>query len=490
MSMRESGEAPWELPDLVVREPVPLQDLPELLAQYLPAVADHLQVPVDLVLADVLAVLSGCTRGRFLVSVPELGWTEHLSLYVAVFMKPGERKSPTLKLTSQPMHTFERELQNRTRAAVDLERERQSMLDERVKSLRSRVARNPNDMNLRADFDAAVKERAECQQVYLPRLLAQDITPERIGTLTYEQRGTLTLISAEGGLITTLSGRYAADGKSNLDLVNQAYSGESVMVDRQGRDAVRIDNPHLAILLAVQPAVLQEMKRNSDMTERGFLDRWLLVEPETRMGYRTLENGRLPDSLQARYSHKLHALLERATGLLDADDFQKMNVEPEAWELFRYFYSRNEKRLRETGDLAQLSGWGSKLPGAVLRIAALLQLFDEPNSESVSGEAMQSALSLAEYLTSHVLHARGNSLPRDAERALAIVADLPSDTFTTRDVQRKAGGQAWGKSADTVRTQLQLLRDLGYLRDGHKPRGVKGEHWQRHPELLTVFSAA
>ena len=77
----------------------------------------------------------------------------------------------------------------------------------------------------------------------LPRLLADDATPEAIATLAAGQGGRLTIAAAEGGIFDIFAGRYTG-GVKNLDVLLRGHAGDSYRVDRKGREPEHIEEPH------------------------------------------------------------------------------------------------------------------------------------------------------------------------------------------------------------------------------------------------------
>ena len=175
------------LPASDTRVLVPVEALPSALRDFTAGLSEQLQVPPDLVLLLALATVAGATRGRWQVQGPSPDWHEHLSLYTAVFLPPGEMKSPTLREVAAPLREYERHLLAVTSDHVARESERRLLLEHRLKSLRQQVARRPLDTELAAEYDEAQLQFAQCPVVHEPRLLVQDVTPERLATLLAER---------------------------------------------------------------------------------------------------------------------------------------------------------------------------------------------------------------------------------------------------------------------------------------------------------------
>ena len=79
-----------------------MEHLPDRVKPYIEAVAESLQVPVDMIASFVLVVLSVCIQGKWFINVKP-DWTESLNLYLVVVGRPSERKSPALKETTKPV---------------------------------------------------------------------------------------------------------------------------------------------------------------------------------------------------------------------------------------------------------------------------------------------------------------------------------------------------------------------------------------------------
>ncbi|WP_425466834.1 DUF3987 domain-containing protein [Peribacillus cavernae] len=74
--------------------------------------------------------------------------------------------------------------------------------------------------------------------ITLPRLITEDVTPEKLADLMAENNEKMALLSAEGGgIFNIMAGRYASDGKANLEIFLKGFSGDYCAVDRIGRGA-------------------------------------------------------------------------------------------------------------------------------------------------------------------------------------------------------------------------------------------------------------
>ena len=111
----------------------------------------------------------------------------------------------------------------------------------------------------------------------VPRLVADDVTPEAAASLLAEQGGRLAVLSAEGGIFATLAGRYS--GTPNLEVFLKGHAGDLLVVDRKGRDHEYVEHPALTLGLAVQPEVLTDIAAMPGFRGRGLLARILYALP-------------------------------------------------------------------------------------------------------------------------------------------------------------------------------------------------------------------
>jgi hypothetical protein len=72
----------------------------------------------------------------------------------------------------------------------------------------------------------------------LPRLVADDVTPEAAASLLAEQGGRLAVLSAEGGIFATMAGRYSG-GVPSLEVFLKGHAGDLLRVDRS-RDSATV----------------------------------------------------------------------------------------------------------------------------------------------------------------------------------------------------------------------------------------------------------
>ena len=463
---------------------LPLDQLPETYRFFITTIAESVQAPVDLVHAQALGVLAAATRGRFIIDTGT--WTELATLYLATFAEPGERKSQVSEKVIKPLLDFERSIRKEKLPEVEMANECRALELQRLESLRRKIANGKSDnTDLQAEYHATQEKLLSCPEQFMPRLLVGDVTPEALARTMSEQKGTVAVIQPEGGLIANLNGRYS-DGMANLDLVNQAYGAEPVHVTRQGRPDICIERPHMAIALNVQPAVFREMSASAAMTQKGFLDRFLMTKPTSLLGHRLPETAKpLNRTAYLDWCTYVGEIAGYATELIEQEKLVRLTLNEEAQERFTAFRTSWEPRLQS--ELRAISGWGSKFPGMVIRIAALFALLGNPRTTQIELRDLNSALSMVTYYTEHRKQLFSKHVGSRDQIVLARLVDNGRPQFTTRDVVRLVQNQAWvaGSLDGTimVREVLLNLERTGHIRQC--PKQGKSEIWEIHPKLIT-----
>lgn len=140
-----------------------------------------------------------------------------------------------------------------------------------------------------------------------------------------------------------------------------------------------------------------------------MLGRFLYALPPSNLGYRTLDaRPMLPDHA-VRYDGILTSILdhEMANGSDDKPCPHILKITDDALQSWKSFAHKVEAGMREGGTYAHLTDWAGKLPGAVIRVAALLHIarHARPWKNEIGIEDMDAALRIADVLSIHALAA-------------------------------------------------------------------------------------
>ncbi|MGO2036487.1 MAG: DUF3987 domain-containing protein [Brevibacterium sp.] len=440
----------------------PVSALPPVIADFATALAEDTQTPVDMSAAVALGTLAASVSGRATIK-PKPSWTEPLGLYVVVAMDPGNMKSTVFRLTTAPLKEVERDLLEAARPII-AEAEAVKELKEGELARLKKSAINKPGPTSEAEYLQAAQEAAEATVPPLPRLIADDATPEAIASLAAAQGGRLAIASPEGGIFDIFAGRYSS-GIPNLDVLLKGHAGDSITVDRKGRESEHIDSLTLTFILTVQPSVLRQIGQTPVEKSRGELERFLYVVPESFVGHRAIDPDPIPEHVLAAFNDRVQHLARR---FADQDATTELTLSHEAVSQFREVRAKNEKRLQRDGVLGgvRVKGWGSKLSGAVARIAGILHLADGRPGTEVSADLIEAADQIGDYFTVHALAAfelmdsRGSNAL--AEDLLSVIRRHRLTEFSARDLMVKTSRSKF-KKADDLAEPIETLVDHGWI---------------------------
>jgi hypothetical protein len=475
----------------------PVKAMPTPVAEMVTAVAEFTQTDRGMAGTTAVTMLAAAAGGRVEIEVRP-GWREPLCLYTVTVAQPGERKSAVQAVMIRPLIDAEAELVRRGEAArreAETTRAVAEKAAEQARKAAGRAEGAQRDERLAEAIAAA--EAAMSQQVpAVPRLLADDVTPEATASLLAEQGGRLAIVSAEGGVFDTLAGRYS-NGIPSLDVFLKGHAGDPLRVDRKGRDPEHVARPALTLALMVQPAVLEAIARHDVFRGRGLLARFLYAIPPSRVGRRTVGAPSVPEDVSTAYHELVRGL---ALNLADWTDPAILRLTPDAGQAVLDLERRVEPTLGPDGELRHMADWGSKFVGATVRIAGLLHLAEHPDDgfrRAVGVGTVRNAIRVGDFFLEHAVAAfdamRTDPAKADAHVLLDVLRRLRHDIVSRRDIFTAASRARFPK-ADELDPGLRVLEDHGYLsrlpepkRDGPGRRASAA--WAVHPSVLAAETA-
>lgn len=456
----------WPDPQKLENPPAPKLDASllggvGLMAQ---AVSTSLQVPVDLPALLGLAVASAAIGGRRLVS-PKPDWKEVITLYTMPVAAPGEMKSPALALMARPLYAAQTSRRKDAEESISRDATERHLAEARIKGAEAKFIKA---------FDPPAMERAKAQMQVarrelemlgdapvMPQLIADDTTPEALADIMLEQDDRMAILSTEGSFLGNVAGRYSS-GNANPEIVLKGWNQEPHPINRKGR-SVLLEHPNLTLGLAAQPGLLTGLGRSAAVfEERGLMGRFLFAMPDSRVGERDFDSEDISPEVKESYERSIKAMVAK----LWADKERRtLELDRKAADAFRSFWIDLEPRHAEDGDLASVEGWAKKLPGQVLRIAAVLELFAEPASLTVGGRAMDDAIALVPYLVSHarlvadLMSGQRRSSLGPAKDVIGWLRSTRTEVFAVAEAQRALHGRAWCSDAASVESAVAVLEE-------------------------------
>lgn len=491
----EAWDDPRPLTETVSRAVFPTSALPEKVAAFVSSAARSIGVDEGVIGTVVLAVLSAATVGRVRVKA----WgslVERTVIWVLVVAEPGERKTSVFSVARQPLEAVQEKLRTEAggvgrRIAVGRLAAANDALKsaERDLSVAYQQADDPvNEDTTEADLEtanervaAAAQRAAELAVPELPRLVASDVTAEALHDLMAAQGGRLALFVPEG---QSLLHRLANAGNgSDLEPYLAGHGGDTMYRDRVTRTVDPVEDPSLVLAVMTQPEVLAS-KSTDEMRWSGFMDRFLLVRPRSLAGTRSARTAAIGAFELADYQRTVERMVREFWGLGEA---REIVLAPDAEEVAVAFHDEIEPQLRG-GQIppGRSPGWAKKMVGAMLRIAGILAVTEDPGVGQISVRHVRAAIDLMRYFEAHTETVNRTLLDTEvseqlgyATRVLDALARLHAEghrRVSTRDVGRRVHG---GRAQETDRA-LRNLAELEWVL--HDDR-LKPTPWVLRPGL-------
>ena len=455
--------------------PWPRNVFPSVIEAFVDAVSESHQVPRDMPANIAMGVMATAWVGKAQVLDPRAGHAESLSLYLFTVAASGERKSSTVNVMSAPIFAYQIERQREllpVRAKYETERE--ALEEDYRRALQDR--KQTMDKEKRRDAierAAALKQQlAELKPPPVASFIAQDATPEGLTRQMSETGGFAAIVDSEGGdIFESMIGRYAKDSAGpNIGVYLKGYDGESVFSIRASkeRQPAPIERASLSIVAATQPATIATLGKRSELRDRGLVARMLFgFCLESRIGSRSAVMPAPDAAVKRSYEDAITAALR----IERLPNPYTVEIGKEAQQELDRLHHEIEPRLAPGGDLAETPEWSQKLKGKLLRIGALLHLFDHihdrnPWATPVTGDAMKRAGLLLDYFVAHSRRAFG--LMRDrpgyamARKLLHGIRRKQQKRLTSAEAHRLFSHSST-PTKDELRAALDVLEVHNFL---------------------------
>lgn len=449
----------------------PVDALPSAIAEYVKAVAESTQTSVDMAGTIAISILSTCLQKKYRVQ-GKPDWTEPVNTYAIVIAPPSERKSSVLHMMIQPVNTYEVQYNREHAASVEAGKMQRRILERRQKAIEDKMAKGTAEAN---ELEQIAKEIAEYKEEKPLQMYVDDITTEKLVSIISSNGGYASLISSEGGIFDTIAGIYTKN--VNIDVMLKGYSGDTIRVDRIGRESESIMDPALTVLLMAQPSVVSKVLGNATFRGRGLTARFLYSMPNSIVGERKYRSSVCTPEIYQKYEGLVVNMLQDEY----AEKPEIITLSPEADQMLEDFANWLEPELK--GDYWEIADWAGKLVGNVLRISGLLcragrfvdhDFLRVADPFVVSGETMKNAIRLGKYYLNHA-QAAYSVLPEDtmynnANMILQKIQEMKLTSFNRRDAMRMC---RTFKTVESIQPSLDFLEDYGYIaQKPQKPTGT------------------
>ena len=442
-------------------------NLPPIIGDFCAGLAEEKQVPVEIAVAMSLSTLATAAQGRYIVRVRE-GYTEPLNIYTLCPLEPANRKSATVEACTVPLKEWEKWMVDAMAPEVKAAKSKRLTMEKVIEAKRNKATKCTTAQeveDIQREILALEEQLPEIPVV--PRLLADNTTPEALAVLMENMGGCIAIITAEGGIFDILAGMYNK-GTPNLDLFLKGHSGDSFRVDRRMAPPVLLDNPRLTLGISPQPITLAERSASKVFRGRGLDGRFLYFMPESLLGRRKLEPSPMSPAAKSRFHDKVRGLLP-LRWCPDMPEPVELELSPEAYQMWLAFAGEVEKGLAPGGEFEGMNDWGGKLAGAVVRIAGLFHLvtYDRPEELKITPETMRQAAYMGALLTEHAKAAYAlmgtDETIEGAKKVLEWIRRQAADRFTTQDCWQAVRG--YFHHMPPLLEALKELEDRSFIKE-------------------------
>jgi hypothetical protein len=453
------------LPGTMRTPAITAEVLPSWLGKMAHGVSEATQTPPALAVMCSLSILAMVLQGRFEVE-PHPGYTEPLAIWTLSTAPPGARKTQVLGSLQAPILRWEKLLGDRFRSKIAKVNAMRAVAKKRIERLLQDAAKAKASSERISIQEEIEREETEMPlEIFAPRLFTSEITGEHAQTLLVRHDGRMAVLSDEAVILQIMGGMYNSGSSANNGVFLQGHAGSAMRVDRAGRFA-HIDKPALSFGLLIQPATLADLASSAHFRDTGLLARFLWAMPISNVGKRDVrKHTPVPASVSEEYERRLFQLLEGVPAPSTAPKVLPLAVA--AREAWLDMAAAIELEQGDGGRYESISDWTSKLPGAVARIAALLELAQAGLlADQVSLDSMARAIQLAQLLIPHAQAAFGllgtDAVDTDALSILRWIRAGELAEFTKREAQKAQEGRF--RNVERLQKALDRLVQQDVLR--------------------------
>jgi hypothetical protein len=506
-------ESPWPpLVPLDIDPSGPPADLEQIippslahLGEYLRSVADSLEVPVELPLMLLLPTLGAAIAGKREIYCGG-SWTEPPALWTMTLLGPGNRKSAVFKEITRPIREWERLATGEAAPRLAKAAHARELAEKRLAYLRTRLAQGKASDLDEEEAERIVAKLAEESTEPSTQITTSEITTEALTGLLARNGERALVTSAEPDVLEVIMGRYNS-GRANYGVWLAGHAGDPIRIDRSGGKSVFLARPCVSIGLVPQPAAVRQLLGSEQAKGRGFVARFLSCCPRDPLGSRPLADRPIDAQLQRRYADLLQTMLDEplpggtpsASG--EPPRPRQYALSRGARSTMLDFRHEIESAMRPSGDMNDRRDFGSKLPGAVARIALVFHAAEQADASGHRGfiehevpqSTVDAAIRFGEWASAHDAVAQGLAGSDPARVAAELVMRFlrrdGKPQQTRADIYESVRGRAGGPSSSEELDQpLAILLEAEIIREINPcPNGSKPKKNQRlfavHPEV-------
>ncbi|NQD91262.1 DUF3987 domain-containing protein [Pseudomonas sp. CrR25] len=362
---------------------------------------NNIQAPLDITLLTAVSAMSTCIQGGFNVLAP-YGKELPTSLWILGVADPGERKDSVThnfyagysRIREEQRHEYKKDHKIWKVKKISWNKRYQLL----KKSIELKLINGESVESEEAALEKLIDE--EPVEPFDALLILEDTTPAAIIDQVAKAGGYIAIVTAEGA--TFFQGKAA----ENLAFLNTAWTGTWTNIVRKNAKPIELSDPRVALLILVQPSVVIEYlkKKGAESRGNGWWSRVLLFKSQSTQGYRELSAGEISTVGREWFAERVHALANESIHISRDDTLNRhVVVLSRAAEVrWREVAREIERQIRPGGRFDCASDHASKLAENILRLAAVLHIFEGLEGE-ISAEVIEVAVGICFYCSDQFL---------------------------------------------------------------------------------------
>jgi len=454
-----------DLGDELTLQPFPTDCLPAAAGEMARAIAVAERVPESLTGCCVLGILSAAIGAGLQVQSGAQRMTRG-NQFILGSGESGTGKSESFRHAARPLFEYEKEIIEQWRIGVlpGIQADKE-LIESEIAALKKGVGKNDAGLDREATRRKLEEKKKRLLEIEVllqaPVLTCEDITTERLASLLSKRGEVLASLSPDAGsIVNNLLGRYNKADRTDESIYLKAYSGDSVKVDRVGRDPVVLHHPCLTVLWLTQPDKVDTLLGERSLTDGGMIPRLLICHTNCQPKHITNEQQGIPDEVLSAYNKLIRELLETYR---QASEAQTLKPVPAAMQILNDHH--NAIVDRRLTDLKDVTSFAARWTEQAWRLSVVLHAAQhgaQAHSHPVSIATATAAITLADWFAAQqlaILSGGRWQAKRDRQKdVLVLLADFP-DGITARDVYRAR----IAKTADEARELLATMEQDGIL---------------------------
>jgi len=370
----------------------PYYTLGNILGKTIKEIADTVQSPIAVAGQSVLTVASLITQVFANVKID--GREYPLSLFGLTISGSGDRKTSTDKIALKPVLDHQSKLMRQFESnQIQYKKQIKAYLQAERNILKNITSNNQNEIT------NALNALTEISIPINPKIISSEPTLEGL------QKGYLNGNSGQG-IFNDEAGQFfsghamSSDNKiKTITGLSRLWDGSTIERTRSvNKENIYLENRRLSAHFMMQPILAEKIFKDQELTDQGFLARFLIAAPTSLAGTRYYNAYNISKSpIINDYNQLIISLLNSQYQTDNQGGLILKPIEPSKSAKMAWIdiYNDIEKELGQNGKLSKIQPTANKISENILRIAGIIAIIEKSNE--INLQQMKRAIELGKY---------------------------------------------------------------------------------------------